>query len=349
MPSSQPRKLTPSSSRAFALSMRASQRRKWSWPPGSSGGRRMTLAMRSPAADEGAGDVDGNRRRNPAAARLVDRRPGDRVVGGEAVAEDVALAGPPLFEGCDVAVGDVVHVGERQAAGRNRRQAAADHVANDAVEAGVGPWARPVDRGRVDDHDLDALLGLGQHELLGMLLGALVGGALRVVGEPRLIQGAAAVGVEDVEGGGVDGALRARLPRSGDHVEGALRVDLLERRVVAQPLLVDPHAVEDPVDSLRGAVDRLGLGHVAGSELDARREDRAGGRDVADEGHNPVAAVEQTAGDGVSDLAGCSGDEVPHRRSVDNRRRRGPHAQGTRPSLLAAEPLDRVRLAPRAL
>ena len=68
-----------------------------------------------------------------------------------------------------MAVGDVVHVGERYPARRHGGQPPADHVADDAVEAGVRPPARSVDRGRVDDHDLDSLL-LGPHQLFRVCL-----------------------------------------------------------------------------------------------------------------------------------------------------------------------------------
>ena len=138
-----------------------------------------------------------------------------------------------------MAVGDVVDVGEGHAARRHRRQAPAERVAEHAVEPARRPGPGAEDAGRVADHDLDPALGLGEHELLGALLGALVGGALRVVGEPVLAHGAAALGVEDVEGRGVDDAPRAGLAGRGDDVARALGVDAVEDRRVGQPLLED--------------------------------------------------------------------------------------------------------------
>ena len=78
---------------------------------------------------------------------------------------------------------DVVDVGERHPTWRNSGEAAADRVANGTVDPRALPRPGSVYRGGVDDHDVDPLGRLGQHQLLGALLGALIVGALRVVGD----------------------------------------------------------------------------------------------------------------------------------------------------------------------
>src|SRR3712207_7834979 len=52
--------------------------------------------------------------------------------------------------------------------------------------------------GRVDDHDLDS--AHRQRDLLGPLLGALVGGALGRRGDPGLVEPAVGAGLEHVDG-----------------------------------------------------------------------------------------------------------------------------------------------------
>jgi hypothetical protein len=92
-----------------------------------------------------------------------------------------------------------------------------------------------------------------------------------MLGDAILARRAPALGVEHVVGRGVDHALDARLAGGGDDVEGADRVDTLERLLVRQPLLVDPHAVEDALRSRRRLADRGGVADVAAREPDLRR------------------------------------------------------------------------------
>jgi hypothetical protein len=211
-----------------------------------------------------------------------------------------------------VAGGDVVDMGHGQPARGQGREPAPDRVAEQVVDARCGPRARPVDAGRVDDHDLEALARLGQDQLLRVLLGALVRGALGIVGEPGFVERAAGLGVEDVEGGGVHRPLRARLARRDDDVGGPLRVDPVEEALVGEPLLVDPHAVEDAVDPLGSGVDAGGIGDVAPGQLDPGGQQPAGGGHVTDQRDHLVAALGEPAGDRVTDLAGGAGDEEPH-------------------------------------
>ena len=151
--------------------------------------------------------------------------------------------------------GDVVDVGERHPTGRDARQAAADRVANGSVDPRSLPRPRPVDRGWVDDHDLDPLGCLGEHQLLGALLGALVRGALRVVGNRVLAHRPPGVRVEDIEGRGVDCSPDAGVPCRRDHVARPLGVHALEDARVREPLLEQAHAVEDALSAVGRLAD----------------------------------------------------------------------------------------------
>ena len=64
--------------------------------------------------------------------------------------------------------------------------------------------AGPVDGGGVDEHDSVSPLRGREGQLLGALLRALVGGSLRVGGQPRLVERLARPGVEDVDRARVD-------------------------------------------------------------------------------------------------------------------------------------------------
>ena len=70
-----------------------------------------------------------------------------------------------------------------------------------------------------------------------MLLGALVRRALRVVGQHRLVEALARVGVKDVVGGGVDEAANAGPLCGSGELPAADGVDLVEDAFVLDPLL----------------------------------------------------------------------------------------------------------------
>ena len=97
---------------------------------------------------------------------------------------------------------------------------------------------------------------LGEHQPFGALLGALIGGALRIIGDRILRHRAFRLGMEDVEGGGVDRASDAGIASRGDHVAGPVGVHPLEDVRVREPLLEQAHAVEHPLGAIDGAAQR---------------------------------------------------------------------------------------------
>jgi len=112
-----------------------------------------------------------------------------------------------------------------------------------------------------------AALGLLEDEALGELLGALVGGALLVVREPRLAHRPARAGVEDVEGRCMDDPCRPGLTGGSNDVASSLRVHSVESVEIGGPLFEHPHAIDRRVDSARGAAQRFGIGDVSSGDL----------------------------------------------------------------------------------
>ena len=176
----------------------------------------------------------------------------------------------------------------------------------------MGDGVGPVDARWVEDHDLHAV-PLGQYQLLGVLLGALVGRALRVVGQHGLVEAVAGVGVEDVVGRGVDEAANAGALGGCGHLSAAHGVHPVEDRLVSDPLLRHAHRVEGQLASLGGRGEALGIGDVASDRLDAGRENARSALGVADQRAHLIAPVQEGRGDRVTDLPCCACDEGPHR------------------------------------
>jgi hypothetical protein len=211
-----------------------------------------------------------------------------------------------------MALDDAADVDDAEPARDQRGEPALDEGLEQAVlerVAGGGP--RPVDAGRVRDHDLHRA-AVGEDELLGLLLRALVGGALGVGGDLGLVEALALLGVEDVVGRGVDDPADAgRLRRCGE-IAAPHRVDAVEDPIVREPLLRQPHRVEDELAALDRGAEGAGFGRVALHRLHAARKDRRGADRVADEDADVVAALGQGRRDRVSDLPGRPGDEHSH-------------------------------------
>ena len=187
---------------------------------GSSGG--LPSAARRPASPtpasalaSGRGSVGGTR---PRSAGAHDRL-GQLAQRHVAVAEDVALAVAAASAASRWPARDAVGVDDAEPAGRQRGQLAArasglnrSPSSDDArrrarpVHARTGSRTRPRSRSP----------RCGEHELLGALLGALVRGALRVVGHARLVEAPAGLGVEDVDRARVHqrAGRRPRAPRA---------------------------------------------------------------------------------------------------------------------------------------
>src|SRR4051812_16770617 len=154
-------------------------------------------------ADRGdrARDWDRHHWGHASAARDVLDGLGDLTEAGVAVGEDVALAVGSLFRCQEVPVGDALHEGVASAPGRHGREPLADDRLEETVLERRG-WrgGRAIDAGRIEDHHLHPI-PFREHQLLGVLLGALVRGPLRIVGKLRLVEFLAGVGVKHVMGG----------------------------------------------------------------------------------------------------------------------------------------------------
>ncbi len=198
-------------------------------------------------------------------------------------------------------------------AGRDARQAPADRVAKGPVQPRALPGPGPVDRGGVDDHDLDPGRCLSQNELLGVLLGALVRRALRIVGDGRLRHGAPWSGVEDVEGGGVNGS-PARPPRARPRSRCAAPSALTRSKIPGSGNHCSNRPMQLKTPSAPSIARRTDSGSVTSPPASSTpgREQLACLGHVSDQRDDLVAPVGQPAGDRVAHLAGRSGDQESH-------------------------------------
>src|SRR5215211_549270 len=256
-------------------------------------------------------------RGHPPAARHPHDLLGQLPDADVAVAEDVALARLPSLGREQLPTPD--SLGEHDAAAPWRQSRSLEAAAVDqrleelALEGGAAAGAGAVNRGGVDDHELHSgLRGRRQGQLLAPLLGALIGGALWVVRQLRLVESRAGRGVEDVDRAGVDDPPRACLGRRAHHGLAPACVDSLERFLVREPLLRQAHRVEHQLAALRGAANRRRIGDVAQGGLGPGGQYR-GFPAGAQERTYLITSLEQRGRHRVAHLAGGSRDEGPHR------------------------------------
>jgi hypothetical protein len=190
-------------------------------------------------------------------------------------------------------VGDPLDEGVAGASGRHRRKPLAYDRLEEAVLEGRRRRRRgPVDARRIEDHDLHPVT-LGLHQLLGMLLGALVGGPLRVVGEHRLVEPLTVLGVEHVVSRGVEEASHPRPLRRGGERAAAQGVHLIEDPLVFDPLLRHPHRVEHQLASVDRGREALRISCVTADRFHSRGQNARREFGVPDQGPHLFAPIEK--------------------------------------------------------
>ena len=144
-----------------------------------------------------------------------------------------------------------------------------DRLEQLALERRAPRRSRAVHGGRVDHHELH-IPGCSIRKLFSPLLGTLVGGPLRVVGDDRLVEPGPRLGVKHVDRARVHDPAHARVARRRDHVLGTPSVDALEAVGVRQPLLGQAHRVEHELAAASREGQRYLVRRVTAHELDVR-------------------------------------------------------------------------------
>ena len=236
---------------------------------------------------------------------------GDQVdrlrVGQGGGVEHVALAGPALGLGQQVAVDAVLGVADPEPGRQVERQPAVE-VADEHPRRARGP-PRPLHRAGVDHHHLDRVVAEG--ELLALELGAgVVGGELgRRAG--RLVHEGAAVPAEGGRRAGVDHPPHPGPAGRLQHPLGALDVDPVQRRRVGQAELVQPGHVVDDLAAVGRPDQRLLVVEVPDGQLDPRVGQPLAVPQVADQGPYRPALGHQPGRQQPADEPGGAGDQGP--------------------------------------
>ena len=284
-----------------------------SWPEPRSGGRRMTRESASPRRGEPPRQRHGHGGRHPAPPGLVDRHREQLPHGRVAVGEDVALSGPARVR--------TRRAGPRR---RRRRGRASSRRAGRPAGGGGSRRERP---GRAPC----PATAPGRRPRTGSRSRPRCRRSPRRARAPR--RAAWSARRRSPSGsrrrppptpcrpGRRGRRRRSRCGRRGPPrparaaaitLRGSLGVDPLEDARVGEPLLEQPHAVEDAVGALGRPAQGVRVGDVAAGELDPGRQQLACLGDVSDQRDDVVAAVGQPAGDRVADLARRSGDQESH-------------------------------------
>ena len=272
----------------------------------------LGLAATDPGDGLGhAGHPHGHRQRQGPGPVGQTGDDGDQVdglgVGQRVGVEHVAVAGPALGLGQQVAVDAVEGVADPEPGRQVERQPAVQ-VADEHRRRPGGP-PRALHRAGVDDHHLDRVVAEG--DLLALELGAgVVGGELRRRAG-RLVHEGAAVPTQGGRRAGVDHPPHPGPAGRLQHVPGALDIDLVQRGGVGQAELVHAgHVVHDPA-----AVGRPDQGllvvEVADGQLDPGVGQPLAVPEVADQGPHRPPLGHQPGDQQAADEPGGSGDQGP--------------------------------------
>ena len=220
------------------------------------------------------------------------------------------LAGPATLGGEQMALRDVLDIDQVEARVDIGGHPVLKEIQDDSPGRSRLQVERADRRGRIDDHDPQALARGGQRGLLGHELAALVRADHvcerdRTVFASRPLSGDA----ERADGAGVDHQLGAGAARGFEHVARAVEIGGVHRRFIEHPEPVVRGEMVNFGASMRGALDRGGVAHVADRALAIEALQRAEVGTVAHQHADAIAAREQSAHDMASDKAVASGYE----------------------------------------
>jgi len=208
--------------------------------------------------------------------------------------------------------GDVAHVDDVERAvdvhGDLAQQEAAHQLVRGAAPAGV---IRPEHERRVDDHHVEAPLGVAQRLLLRLVLGVDVGVAEPPARERLGLVGGAAPGhgADCAHRRRVDDPMHPGAPRLLEHVAGPGDVDLEHPLAVAVAHRGDPRDVEHPVHAIHRPPHRVAVDDVADRRLvvDPRQVLEPGG--LPGQQAQLITAVRERPDDVRAEKARAAGDE----------------------------------------